>query len=389
MTTTETALSAKVHDLLLDQIKRGTQLGTQVAVYRDGELVVDTWAGEMAPEDPRPVQADTLFSSFSTTKGVAATALHILADRGIIDYDAPVAKYWPAFGKNGKDKITVAQAMSHQSGLHTMPSDPVEGRKLLNWENGLRYIEEGVPAWEPGTATGYHAVTYGWIAGGIIEHASGRHIQDVVENEIAKPLGVSGQMYIGIPDGIESRLASLQTAPPPSAEQAAASPMAQIPRDHDFFKAMPPTLGWNYNDMEVRKACIPSANGHFTARALAKMYGALANGGEIEGVRLVSHERVKLMSTVQVESPDRVIMMPLRKSIGFFNGGKTMGVHGATGPRETAFGHPGAGGSIAFADPEVGLGIAVTINKMQSTLQAEGPTFEICELVRNELGVNG
>jgi CubicO group peptidase (beta-lactamase class C family) len=119
------------------------------------------------------------------------------------------------------------------------------------------------------------------------------------------------------------------------------------------------------------------------------MYAALANGGEIDGVRLVSPARVRLMSTVQVDTPDRVIFMPIRKSIGFFNGGKTMGQHGATGPRETAFGHPGAGGSIAFADPEVNLSIAVTINKMMSTLQAEGPTYEICELVRNELGVNG
>ncbi|MEX0781958.1 MAG: serine hydrolase domain-containing protein [Dehalococcoidia bacterium] len=388
MTTTETALTSKVHDLLLDQIARGTQLGSQVTAYRNGEVIVDTWAGDMGPQDPRPVQPDTLFSSFSTTKGVAATALHILADRGIIDYDAPVAQYWPEFGANGKDKITVAQAMSHQSGLHTMPSDPVEGRKLLNWEEGLRYVANGVPAWEPGTATGYHAVTYGWIAGGIIQFASGRHIQDVVENDIAKPLGISGQMYIGIPDGVEDRLASLQTAPPPTAEQAASSPFAQIPQDHDFFKAMPPTLGWNYNDMDVRQACIPSANGHFSARALAKMYAALANGGEVDGTRLVSPERIAKMSAIQVETPDRVIMMPMRKSIGFFNGGKTMGVHGAQGPRETAFGHPGAGGSIAFADPEVGLSIAVTINKMQSTLQAEGPTFEVCELIRNELGVN-
>jgi CubicO group peptidase (beta-lactamase class C family) len=119
------------------------------------------------------------------------------------------------------------------------------------------------------------------------------------------------------------------------------------------------------------------------------MYGALANGGQVDGVRLMSAERIPLMTTVQVDAPDRVIMMPIAKSIGFFNGGQMpTGAHGATGPRATAFGHPGAGGSIAFADPEVGLSIAVTINKMQTTLQAEGPTFEVCELIRNELGVS-
>ncbi|HEX6031463.1 MAG TPA: serine hydrolase, partial [Tepidiformaceae bacterium] len=184
----------------------------------------------------------------------------------------------------------------------------------------------------------------------------------------------------------DDRLATLSAFDRPAQQDN--NPMAQLPPDHDFFKAMPPTNPLNYNDRAVRRACLPSANGHFSARALAKMYGALANGGEIDGVRLVSPERVAKMSAIQVDTPDRVIMMPLPKSIGFFNGGKVMGAHGAMGPRRTAFGHPGAGGSIAFADPEVGLAVAVTLNKMGSTLQAEGPTYELCELIRNELGVN-
>nr|AIT69703.1 beta-lactamase AS-Trib4-ORF2 [uncultured bacterium] len=384
MTTTETALSGKVHSLLLNQIERGTQLGSQVCAYRNGEVIVDTWAGQMGPNDPRAVQADTLFSSFSTTKGPAALALHILADKGVIDYQATVASYWPAFAAHGKGKITVAQAMSHQSGLHAAPAPEV----TLDWDRALDYIANGVPAWEPGTATGYHALTYAWVVGGIVQFASGRHIKDVIQEEIARPLGIEGEIYVGIPDGVEDRLASLQTPAPPTPEEAAKSPMAALPKDHPFFQAMPPNNALNFNDMAVRKACIPSANGHFTARALARLYAALANGGQVGGVRLVSPERIALMSTIQVDTPDRVIMMPIRKSIGFFNGGKTMGMHGATGPRETAFGHPGAGGSIAFADPEVGLSIAVTINKMMSTLQAEGPTYEVCELIRNELGVN-
>jgi len=384
MTTTETALNGKVHSLLLDQIERGTQLGTQVCAYKDGEIIVDTWAGQLGPENTRPVQADTLFPSFSTTKGVAAAALHILADRGIIDYQAPVAKYWPAFAANGKDQVTVAQAMSHQGGLHTAPPNDV----ALDWDRAVDFIAAGVPAWEPGTATGYHALTYAWVVGGIVQHASGRHIKDVIQEEIARPLGIEGEMYVGIPDDVEDRLAWLQHPEPPTPEQAAKSPLAMLPEDHDFFKAMPRSGGLDFNDMEVRKACIPSANGHFTARALARMYAALATGGAVDGVRLVSPERVGLMSAIQVATPDRVLFMPIRKSIGFFNGGKTLGQHGAIGPRETAFGHPGAGGSIAFADPEAGLAIAVTVNKMMSTLTAEGPTFEICELIRNELGAN-
>ena len=379
----ESALNAKVHALLLEQIERGTQLGTQVCAYRNGDVIVDTWAGQMGPADPRPVQADTLFNCFSTTKGVAAAALHILADRGLIDYDAPVTKYWPAFGKNGKEKVTVAQAMSHQAGLHAVPH-PLTIEFVQDWDAGLRWIEDGVPAYEPGTDTGYHALTYAWVAGGIIQHASGRHIKDVIREDIALPLGIAGQMFVGIPDGLDDRLATLMTA----AEQGTVEPLP-IPPDHDFFKAMPTDSQLDFNDMRVRQSCIPSANGHFTARALARMYAALANGGQTDGVRLVSEVRIPSMYRLMVDTPDRVILgMPIRKGIGFFLGGKMMGVSCAQGPRETSFGHAGAGGSIAFADPEVGLSVAVTINKMLSTLTAEGPTFEICQLIREDLGVN-
>ena len=385
MTATETALNGKVHDLLLDQIKRGTQLGTQVCAYKDGEMIVHTWAGEVGPRDPRPVQADTLFSSFSTTKGPAALALHILADRGIIDYQAPVARYWPEFAANGKGSVTVAQAMSHQAGLHAAPPTDV----ALDWDRALDFIATGVPAYEPGTSTGYHALTFGWVVGGIVEKATGRHFKDVIQEEIARPLDIEGEMYIGIPDGLDERLARLEGAARPTSEQIAASPTANLPHDHDHYKAIPTSFDLNFNKMEVRKACIPSANGHFTARALAKTYAALANKGEVGGTRIVSSETVRLMSTIQVDTPDRVTLTQIRKSMGFFNGGKTKGAHGATGPRETAFGHAGGGGSIAFADPDVNLSVAVTINKLMSGLQAEGPAFEICELIRNELGVNG
>jgi CubicO group peptidase (beta-lactamase class C family) len=332
----------------------------------------------MGPEDPRPVQADTLFSSFSTTKGVAATALHILADRGLIDYDAPVARYWPAFAANGKGAITVAQAMSHQAGLHAMP-DPATIDHLTDWEEGLAWVANGTPAWEPGTATGYHAITYAWVVGGIIEGATGRRFPEVVHTEIAVPLGVEQEMFIGIPEGVEERLATLQG-------QQAGGAALPIPPDHDFFKAMPTSLSWMlYNDMRVRRAVLPSANGHFTARALAKMYGALANGGTIDGVRLVSPERIPLMQRIDTEMQDRVLMMEIPKGGGYMFGGARGGVTGVFGPRRTAFGHSGAGGSTAFADPEVGLGVAVTLNKMQMSLQAEGPTFEIAELIRASL----
>jgi CubicO group peptidase (beta-lactamase class C family) len=203
--------------------------------------------------------------------------------------------------------------------------------------------------------------------------------------DIAEPLGVADQMYVGIPDGIEDRLATLQTL-----ESEFEFP---VPDDHDFFKAMPRESNVDWNSLRVRKACLPSANGHFSARALARMYGALANGGEIDGVRLVSPERIGLMSRIVTEEADRVIFITIPKGGGFMMGGPIKSPFGegpsATGPRRTAFGHAGAGGSTAFADPEVGLSIGVTLNKMQNTLQAEGPVTEVCQLIRRELGVNG
>ncbi len=382
MTTVDAALSTRVQQLLAKQIAEGRQLGVQVCAYQHGRRILDVQAGTMGPDDPRPVGPDTLFNSFSTTKGVAATALHILADRGHLAYDTPVAEYWPEFAAKGKGRITVAQAMSHQAGLHALPN-PLSFDLVGNWEAGLAHVAGGEPAWEPGTASGYHAITYAWVVGGIVQGATGRHIRDVIREEIAEPLGIADEMYVGIPDGVEERLATLQ--PFGSGGLGGGLP---IPPDHDFFKAMPPQSDFDYNEMRVRKACLPSANGHFSARALARMYAALANGGELDGVRLVSAARIPLMQQILWQEPDRVLMMPLRKGAGYFMGGPVLGAAGAMGPRTSAFGHSGAGGSIAFADPEVGLSMAVTINKMQMSLQGEGPTFEICQLIREELGVN-
>jgi CubicO group peptidase (beta-lactamase class C family) len=375
-------LSGKVQDLVQHQISTGEQLGVQVCAYRYGEPVVDLWAGTMGSHDDRPVQADSLFLSFSTTKGVAALALHMLADRGLLDYDAPVTKYWPAFGQNGKEKVTVAQAMSHQAGLHAV-RQPHSIDYVADWDGYVDWLAAQPPAWEPGTATGYHALTYAWIVGAIVQGAGGRHIKDVIRDDIAEPLGIADQMYVGIPDGIEDRLTTLKQAPPPRA----GAPTMQIPPDHDFFRAMPAQSDFTFNDMRLRKACVPSANGHFTARALARMYGALANGGEVDGVRLVSKERIAGMQRLMTEETDRVLMMAVPKGIGFFLGGYRGPLRSPFGPRMTAFGHSGAGGSTAFADPEVGLSVAVTLNQMQPTLQGEGPTFEICHLIREELGV--
>jgi CubicO group peptidase (beta-lactamase class C family) len=377
-------LNAKVQTLLDAAIADGRHRGLQAAAYHDGALIVDAWAGTMGPGDSRPIKGDSLFSSYSTTKGVAAAALHLLADRGLVQYDAPVAKYWPAFAANGKSDVTVAQAMSHQAGLHTTPR-PLRPY-VLDWQRGVDYVAGLAPTWTPGTATGYHALTYGWIVGGIVEGASGRSIKDVIADDLARPLGIAGEMYVGIPDDVDQRLTTLEEpAPPPPGTP---DPVAALPPDHDYFKAMgaPPIL--DFNDRDVRRACLPSANGHFTARALARLYGALAGGGEIDGVRLVSKERIAEMQRVHTELPDRVLFgLPIPKGVGFWLGGlwSPRGQPSFMGARRTAFGHPGRGGSAAWADPEARLSVAVTVNKLQPTIFGGGIAFEVGGLIREEL----
>jgi CubicO group peptidase (beta-lactamase class C family) len=379
VTVVKTSVNTRVSELIRTQIADRRHIGVQVCAYQDGEMIVDAWAGRMGPEDGRPVEGDSLFLSFSTTKGVAATLIHMLVDRGQIDYDAPVARYWPAFGQHGKGELTVAQAMSHQAGLHRMP-EPFQPEHITDWGAGIRRMEEGVPAYPPGTATGYHAVTFGWIVGGIVQGVTGQHIRDVIQREIAEPLGVGDSMFVGIPEGLDKRLTTL--------EIVSAGEGLPIPEDAEFYKAMPKTMWPYFNEMPFRQACLPSGNGHFTARALAKMYAALAGDGSIDGVQLVSADRIPQMYQLVTDGVDIVIGVPIRKAVGFFLGGEQDGIHGPIGARTTAFGHPGAGGSVAFADPETRLSVAVTLNKMQYPNPGEGTTLEICDLIRSELGVD-
>jgi CubicO group peptidase (beta-lactamase class C family) len=370
------ALNENVKKLIQNQISNRRQYGVQVSAFQYGEKIVDTWAGTMGPNDPRPVQHDSLFCSASTTKGVASTAIHILAEKEIIDYNAPITQYWPEYGKHGKDETTVAQALSHQTGIYKRPS--TQDFDIFDFESGLKYIEDTKPEFKPGTKTAYQALTFSWIVGGIIQKASGRHPSDVIREDIAEPLGISDEMYVGIPDGVEDRLTTLEVWDPST---------WGLPLDSETFKAIPGFRdGWEiYNTMKFRKACLLSSNGHFTAHGLARMYGALANGGEIDGVRLVSPERVRAMQVLVTDRVDIIPRIAIRRGIGF-SLGRPFTVYG---PRLTSFGHGGSGGSTGFADPDVGLSIAVTLNKWAfHKSPEENRTQEICNLIRKELNVN-
>ena len=198
----------RVQAVIEEFIERGVERGLQVAAYLDGELIVDAWAGVADGNNGRPVDGETLFTVFSCTKGVAATLVHILADRGKIDYDTPVAQYWPAFGGHGKEQITVRHVLSHMSGIPHLP-DGLKAADLCDWDGVCQAIAALSPLWEPGTRPAYSSFAWGWIVGEIVRCVDGRPIAQVVQEEICRPLGIDS-LFFGIPNEAEPRVALLE-----------------------------------------------------------------------------------------------------------------------------------------------------------------------------------
>ena len=282
--------------------------GAAVCVYHHGECVVDLWGGKR-DEEGNLWRKDTMAPSFSTTKGVCSTLLHIFADRGLIDYDATVASYWPEFGQAGRQDITVRQVLSHQSGLYHIRQMIDRADRMLDWDHMIEAIEKTEPAHKPGTRTGYHGLTYGFIVGEIIQRVSGKKFSNLVQSEIAKPLGLDG-LYIGAPKKELHRAAQLIF--PKSTKSMAqtslghylelyASGVSKLLRtfgvDSDLssiFDALAPRgiSDFEFGSPESLRVAIPAGNGLFTARSLAKMYSMLAGGGEHNRVRLLSEETI-------------------------------------------------------------------------------------------------
>lgn len=368
--------NAKVQALLEELVAGGEELGLQAAAYRNGELVIDAVAGVADRASGKPVDGDTLFTVFSVSKGVTATAIHLLAERGNLDYDAPVASYWPEFAQNGKAAVTVRDVLTHRAGVPHLPAG-VSPEMLCDWEGMCTGIAALSPLWEPGTGTGYHAYSFGWILGEVLRRIDGRPISQFVQAEICAPLGIQ-DIYMGIPNAVEDRVATLENAPRPEG-------MPQPAADALIFQAIPPqvgTTGQVFNRADVRRAAIPAAGGIMTARALARHYAALVS--VVDGVRLLSPERVATATTLQTEDTDLVINAPTRKGLGYFLGGPVSPMGG----RVSAFGHPGAGGSIGFADPEFGLGVGITKNMLRvSPDPTQAAAFRIGARIREALGI--
>jgi CubicO group peptidase (beta-lactamase class C family) len=372
-------LNVLVQDLLNEFVASGEEVGLQVAVYVDGKLVVDTWAGVADEASGKPVDGNTLFTSWSTTKGFVATCVHILADRGVVEYDAPVATYWPEFAANGKESVTVRQLLTHKAGLPQMP-EGVTVEMMTDWDAMCSALASHAPIWEPGTKTGYHAWTFGWLLGELVHRADGRPFAQFVQEELCQPLGII-DFYAGLPDGLENRMATLRQE---EAHAEAARQSSELK-----LRAMPlhVTTAEVVNRPDVRRAVIPGGGGIMNARAIARHYAMLANHGELDGIRILSAQRVDMMRTLQTDEHDVVADARIRKGMGYFLGGEQAeGASIAQGKTGGEFGHGGNGGSLGFADPARKLAFGLTKNLMKASPDPKQSTaYALAEAVRQHL----
>lgn len=364
-----------VQALLDEMVAQGEELGLQAAAYLNGELVVDACSGVADRSTGRPVDGRTLFTVYSVGKGITATCIHLLAERGQLEYDAPVARYWPEFGARGKERVTVRDVLTHRSGVPQVPEGATV-ELVCDWDAICTAIAALPPLWEPGTRTGYHAYNYGWILGEVVRRVDGRPFPRFVQEEICAPLGLR-DLFFGIPDDVEERVATLEAAP--RLPDAPPPP----PPDSLFFRAMPQSLSGMYNRPDVRRACIPAAGGIMAARDLARHYAALI--GPVDGVRLLPPERIATATTLQTSDEDLVLGLPVRKALGYWLGGKWSPMS----ERITSFGHGGASGAMGFADPDYGLTMGFTKNVVRAVTRTPGESaaFRVANCIRDALGI--
>jgi CubicO group peptidase (beta-lactamase class C family) len=363
-------LQQQVQQTIDELVGSGAERGLQVAVYHGGEQVVDAVAGLADATTGRAVTPDTLFYAYSVGKGATAAVVHVLAEAGVLDYDTPIAALWPEFAAHGKQRATIRHALTHSVGVPGLPTD-LTPEDVCDWEKMCALVAAAEPWWEPGTKVGYHAYTFGYIVGEVVRRATGKRISEVLLERVSGPLGVGDELYIGVPESELGRLARLEDA------EGSAEMLASIPDDAPMFRLGPrviwPTAEFG-NRADVLMAEIP-AGGKLSARGIARMYAALL--GEVDGVRLVSPERLRELSAVAVDDIDQIMGFRTREGLGYGIG------RPGTDPAETptVFGMAGSGGAYAWADTATGTAVAVNKNRLTADFDVAARIGEIVDKV--------
>jgi CubicO group peptidase (beta-lactamase class C family) len=365
-------LQTRVQDTVDERIDSEAEIGAQVAVLHRGRLVVNVASG-LADASGRIVQPDTLFWAASSAKGVAATVAHVLADRGVLDYEMPLAAVWPEFAAHGKDQVTVRHVLCHTAGVPALPAD-LTPAELCDWEHMCARLADAEPWWEPGSAFGYHAYTFGFLLGETLRRLTGRTISALLRELITAPLGVADGIHFGVPDrllpSVAHQVAHAGSGPNP--------PVPGSPLARALPAAITPTADLA-NRPDILRADIPST-GTMTAVGVARMYAALL--GHIENVALVARDRLRTMAAVVYTGVDVVMGVPTRWAFGYspYRPAAAIVRTGST------FGMVGANGSAAFADIESGAAVAIMRNRFSGSAGDFDLATRVDTLVAQSIG---
>ncbi|UXX94934.1 beta-lactamase family protein [Streptomyces sp. AD2-2] len=358
--------------------------GAAVTVYRHGHRVVDLWAGTKDVDGTAPWEQGTAQIVRSATKGVAAAALLLLAQRGQVDLDAPVGEYWPEYKAAGKEHTLVWHLLAHRAGVPVLDR-PLTPDEAADPAFSAAAVAAQAPVWEPGADHGYHAQTYSWLTGELVRRVTGRSIGAWIAEEIAGPVGAD--LWVGLPAARSDRVGRvarldtpatdpgvLRTRPKRSVSEAYADPDSLTRRAFGAITPMP-----DENDPAYRAAQLPASNGIATADGLARVYASLI--GEVDGgTRLFTPETMRLARTERSSGPDRVLVISTRFGLGYM-------LHGSASPllSETSFGHPGRGGALGFADPEAGIAFGYVTNGFRKSVTADPRAQALVRAVRASL----
>jgi CubicO group peptidase (beta-lactamase class C family) len=353
----------RVAETFAAQIESGDDLGAGFAALREGETVVDIWGGWRDRAKTSAWTRDTLAPVFSTSKGVSSIVVAWCVERGLLTYEDKVAALWPEFGAHGKDQVTIAQALSHQAGVPGFP-DPVDPDIWLDPPACAAGIAALAPMWPPGSASGYHPITWGYIIGEIVARASGRSLGTILREEICGPSNI--EFYIGLPEAAQARIPEMQKPRKPGH-------FGQItpPRRAAFFNA------WSSakrSDPRWSRIEIPSANGHGAALAVAQLYEIFAAGGEICGRPILSPNTFAQLTARRIEGDDLVLPFNLDWRSGVMGNNNLK-----YGPNRAAFGHSGSGGSCGFGDPDRRVSVGYVMNKQSEYLMGDPRALKLIE----------